>query len=232
MFRKVALVTAFLGMTALAPGVAKAVTITQPPITPGAFTLKWFLAGNGTTVDDLSAEADVTVAAFSNSSITLDFAMKNTTVLNLLANAGITSFGIAVEPNATSVSFNSLGGGAFTNAILQTGQQNFPGGFKQIDVCVFTQGCSGGSQGSALAAGATDTFRVIIGGNFSGGSVTLTPFPIKFQTSAGSYEFAECTEGPCGGGSNEVPEPGTLLLLGSGLAGFAVLRWRKNKAKA
>ena len=61
-------------------------------------------------------------------------------------------------------------------------------------------------------------------GNFSDGMggqlVTLQPFPIKFQTTGGSFEF----------GGTPVPEPTSLLLSGLGLAavaGYALRRQRK-----
>ena len=129
---------------------------------------------------------------------------------------------MGVSPNPTGVTFTDTADAGFTNAKVQSGQQNYPGGFKNIDICVFTQGCSGGSQGSALAAGAADTFTLVIAGAFTGHTVTLAPFPIKFQTSGGSFEFAGGQEG------STVPEPGTVLLLSSGLIGLGLNRWRKR----
>jgi hypothetical protein len=37
-------------------------------------------------------------------------------------------------------------------------QQNFPGGFGGIDVCLFADGCSGGNVNNGLQAGASDSF--------------------------------------------------------------------------
>jgi hypothetical protein len=193
------------------------------------FTINWFLAKNGSDNDggvtapfDLKAQATFDITAISNNSVTLLITFTNQTTPPPGQNSGITSFGIGVSPNATGVTFSDAPDAGFTNAVKQNGQQNYPGGFKQIDVCVFTQGCSGGGQPTALAAGASDTFTLVIAGAFTGHTVTLTPFPIKFQTSAGSFEFAG-TEG-----INPTPEPGTVLLLSSGLIGLGLTRWCKR----
>lgn len=195
------------------------------------FTITWFLAqggsdndGGGTAPFDLQAHATVDITALSPTSVTLLITLTNQTTPPLGQNSGITSFGIGVSPNATGVTFTDTADAGFTNAEVQGGQQNYPGGFKNIDVCVFTQGCSGGSQGSALAAGASDTFTLVIVGAFTGNAVTLAPFPIKFQTSGGSFEFAGTED------INPTPEPGTVLLLSSGLIGLGLKRWRKRAA--
>jgi hypothetical protein len=193
------------------------------------FTINWVLAQGGSDNDgsgpapfDLKAQAAFDITAISDTSVTLLITLTNQTTPPPGQNSGITSFGIGVNPNATSVTFTDTPDAGFTNAVLQNGQQNYPGGFKQIDVCVFTQGCSGGSQGSALAAGASDTFTLVIAGAFTGHTVTLAPFPIKFQTSQGSFEFAGTED------INPTPEPGTVLLLSSGLIGLGLTRWRKR----
>jgi hypothetical protein len=195
------------------------------------FTITWFLAqggadndGGGTAPFDLRAHATFDITAISTTSVTLLITFTNQTTPPVGQNSGITSFGMGVNTNPTGVTFTDTTDAGFTNAEVQGGQQNYPGGFKSIDVCVFTQGCSGGSQGSALAAGATDTFTLVIAGAFTGNSVTLAPFPIKFQTSGGSFEFAGTEE------SSPVPEPGTVLLLSSGLIGLGLQRWR-NRAR-
>jgi len=80
--------------------------------------------------------------------ITFNVHFSHTTVLSgATTEAGITTFGFGNNPNATTVSFTDNPDGAFAFAEVQDGQQNFPGGFKDIDVCIYNQGCSGGSQG-------------------------------------------------------------------------------------
>ena len=194
------------------------------------FTINWFLAKGGSDNDgsgpapcDLKAKATFAITAISNTSATLLLTLMNQTTPPAGQNSGITSFGIGVNPNAPGRTFTDTPDAGFTNAVIHHGHQNYPGGFKQIAVCVFTQGCSGGGQPTALAAGASDTFTLVIVGAFTGHPVTLAPFPIKFQTSGGSFEFAGIED------INPAPEPGTGLLLSSGLIGLGLTRWRKRR---
>ena len=198
------------------------------------FTISWLLnAGSADNDGDitpftLQATASVNVTAVSASSITLLITLSNTTP-GSHPDARLTSFGMGVTPNATSVSFSDPQGsdGGMVNAgLLGT---NFPGGFSDIDVCSFGGvNCQGGATGG-LIPGASDVFQLVIGGIFSGGA-TFSPFPIKFQTGSGSFEFGG-TEGGGGGGGGAVPEPGTVLLLGSGFVGLGWLQRRRQKTK-
>jgi hypothetical protein len=154
------------------------------------FTINWFLAKGGSDNDggglapfDLKAKATFDITAISNASVTRLLTLMNQTTPPAGQNSGITSFGIGVNPNAPGRTFTDTPDAGFTNAVTHNGHQNYPGGFKNIAVCVFTQGCSGGGQPTALAAGASDTFTLVIVGAFTGHPVTLAPFPIKFQTS-------------------------------------------------
>lgn len=192
------------------------------------FAINWLLPQGGQDHDggagapiDLSARAVfdvVDVQTDTNgfiSAITLDVSFSNTTLLSgAITKAGITTFGIGINPDATGVTFSDTSDGGFTTAEIQDKKKNFPGGFKQIDLCVFTQGCSGGGQGGALAAGATDDFSLTVTfGTPTASSIIFDPFPVKFQTSNESFKFG-------GSASEPVPEPGTLTLMGSGLLGL------------
>lgn len=169
----------------------------------------------------LDAKAVMTVLGFTKNELSLQVDFFNNTDRSY--QASIVSFGFGVNPNATGVSFGQVGS-TFDSAEIQTGQQNFPGGFKQIDVCVFgANNCSGGNINEGLQSGQSDSFILNITGDFYNpnsdrSEVTLSDLAIKFQTQDGSYELAG------------VPEP--ITMAGSGLAlGFGALLKRKAAKK-
>jgi len=177
------------------------------------FTVDWFVD----LADDLSATSTWSVDFLSSTQIQLDISITNTTILTgSLTNADITAFGFGVAPDATASFVTGGEGSIFDMRSDGNGpQQTFPGGFKGIDVCVFASGpCSGGSVNNALHAGDTDTLSLLLTGSF-GDTAELLYFPLKFQTSQGSYEPGGCVDGD---GCDGVPEPSILALLGIGLA--------------
>jgi len=169
-----------------------------------SFDIDWNVSLPG---NDLSATASYQIVALSGTSLTLGITITNTTVLNsTLTNADILAVGFGVTPDAsgnllsTASVFDQLSVGSGPN-------QTFPGGFKGIDVCVYGQNCSGGAVAQGLHAGDSDTFTLDVMGDFSGGSVDLLYFPMKFQTNLGSFEP----------GGSLIPEPSGALLFGVGL---------------
>lgn len=194
------------------------------------WTIDWQVSASSTPglSSNLTATSSWLVTSFSTTQIALDISITNTTLLtSLLTNADITTFGFGISPNATASV--ATAGSTFTQVGTGSGpQQNFPGGFKGIDVCIFASGCSGGTVNNALHAGSTDSLKLLLTGNFGSGSATLSYFPIKFQTNQGSYEPAGCVNG---NGCTTVPEPGLagLLLIGLlGITGITVLRRKKS----
>jgi len=171
-----------------------------------SFDIDWVVS-NVVGSDDLGATGTFDVVSLSATTLTLDITLHNTTVLSSsLTNADILSVGFGVAPNATGsfVStgsvFDQIGAGSGPN-------QTFPGGFKNIDVCVFGQNCDGGAVAQGLHAGDSDSFRLAIAGDFSKGTVDLLYFGAKFQTNVGSFEPA---------GQPPVPEPSAALIFGAG----------------
>lgn len=169
----------------------------------------------------LSATSTWTVNSFSSTQIQLSIDITNTTILtSLLTNADITTFGFGIDPNATATIITS--GSTFDMVGTGSGpQQTFPGGYKQIDVCIFAQGCAGGSVTDALNAGESDYITLLLSGDFSGGYADMLFFPAKFQTSDGSYEPAGCVN------CTTVPEPAVPALLGIGLLLVGAARARQ-----
>jgi hypothetical protein len=184
-----------------------------------SFSIDWLL--DRAMLPDLTAAAVFTIESFTNSSIALAISITNTTQ-TVLDRVAIASIGFGVSPNATG-SFLAAGS-VFDGIGSGSGpHQNYPGGFKGIDVCIFAQNCSGGGMNGLLGEGATDSFRVALGGDFSGGSATLSSFAAKFQTAFGSYQLAgRPTPG------RPIPEPEAIVVFLAGLAvlGAAVRRRR------
>lgn len=177
-----------------------------------AFDLNWTLdLGGG---DVLVTDAHVLVTALSSSSVSFNFTVTNNTVGG--SNTAVHAIGFDTNPNATSATITS--GTYFSYVGLQ---QTFPG-FQTIDVCVWTStNCTGGSQPANLAPGLTDAFVLTLGGTWgTPPSLDMSRFVIKMQGDLGSYEF----EG------SVVPEPASLLLLGTGLT-LAATQLRRRRSR-
>ena len=164
----------------------------------------------------------------SDAELLLGLSVTNTTPQPGLTDAGITSVGFGIDPDATSVAFQN----GTTRTSFDSAAFGVVPGFKGVvEICAFTaNNCQGGGQGNLLAIGDTDSFVLSILGNFSdeqgGQAVTLNSFATKTQTNVGSFEL------PGGNGTHPTqttPEPGTLFLMGSGLAGLGLWRWKTKK---
>ncbi len=185
-----------------------------------SFTVDWNLAagaisssstGSQTLTSPLNAIGTFTVQSLSSTTLDLAATIDNTTALNSsLTQAYLMSLGISTSPSATTTLFKA--GNVFTQADTpSTG--NFPGGFKNIDACVYASGntCNGTAINNGLSAGSSDSFVLALSGTFGNSpSITLSDFAVKFQTNEGSYEFG-------GNSLSETPEPGTLVLFGTAL---------------
>lgn len=202
------------GALEIAPG-GNQVTIGTADINQ-SFNVDWSTSA-GAGNPQLTASSVWTILGFNSSSLTLKITLTNTTTDTATFKSAITGFGAGMTPNATGTFAASGQGSIFKNISPGKGpQQTFPGGFKNIDLCVSSAGCSGGSFQGGLHAGVTDIMTVILSAAFGTTPETaLAFFPIKFQTSAGSFEPA--------GQVSTVPLPTTLPLLAVALAGLVML---------
>lgn len=190
------------------------------------FSTYWIL--KGATTQPLKAKAYFKVTDLTSSNLSLDTVLLNRTDASF--QGAITSLGLGVSPNATNVSFNPKGD-IFKYAYVETGKQNFPGGYKDIDLCITTfktnniTNCPGGNIKSGLQAGDKDLFGINIAGNYGKNpTVTLQTLPIKFQTSEGSYELLASKP-------REVPTPAaTLGIIAFGAVSAVSTLKRKSKS--
>jgi hypothetical protein len=178
------------------------------------------------TIDgaNLVGSVKYTLSSWTATSAVFDITVKNDTVASQPGQNAITAFGIdIVAPDLTGVSDNS---GTWDSAINKT----FPG-FQKVDFCAGTNGCSGGNISEGVGEMESLIFAVTLttAGDFTTRGITFTsPFATKWQgvgNKGGSWEL-DHNDG--GIPPQELPEPGTLALLGLGLAAAAVAR-RRNK---
>jgi hypothetical protein len=204
----------------------------SPSDVGSSFNVDWLLSGS--TPNDLKATSTWKVDSFNQNDLVLSISITNDTIIDSTFNvASLLSFGFGVTPNVTAA-FATGGQGAVFDGISKGNgpQQTFPGGFKGIDVCIFAaNGCAGGAQFDGLlghlasAPANSDSIKIDLKGNF-GSPVTLATladFPLKFQTSNGSFELAGTPSVP------SVPEPGMLFLFGTGLLSLGFIGHRCHK---
>lgn len=197
----------------------------------GAFNVSWSI-DPAEYSQNLTAISSWQIIGFTSTTLTLGISITNTTVLGgLLLQAAVTTFGFGTVPDSTaSLSdpgdvFESIGSGSGP-------KETFPGGFKYIDVCVFASGCSGGSINEGLQAGVSDLMTIALSGIFgTTPGVTLSIFPIKFQTSGDSYESGGLIR-PGPNPISVVPVPAALPLLGAGLIALGAFARRRRSAAA
>jgi hypothetical protein len=179
-----------------------------------SFAIGW---GLGDPV--LSASATFTVTSYDAEAIVLDITLHNTTDLSDsgLTKAAILSMGFGVVPDAVGTLTSA--GSVFDMVDAGFGgQQQFAGGFKEIDVCIFAQGCAGGNVNLGLQAGGSDSFQITlapVSTDFSNGTA-LAFFPVKFQTSLGSYALP--------GAPIPEPDAAVAFALGAVIVGASLRR--------
>lgn len=214
--------TAAVGIALLAGG-ANAALVDSVGDT---FDVNWsFDPDGGGPLGALTAEATFTVLSYSNNAAEFDISITNTTNLaGGYVNANVLSFGFYASPSIDGA-FSPGGEGALFDGLEN--DVNFPGGFNSIDICLFAaNNCQGGNINDGLTPTSSDSMQILLTalnpGSLNNG-LELTAFPIKFQTSEGSFEFAG-DDTP----TTSIPEPAALSLFGAGLMGLGLLARRRR----
>ena len=157
---------------------------------------------------NLSATGDFTVKSLTSSELLLGVTLNNTTSSSF--QAAILALGMSSSP---SVSGKYVGTSTVFTGISDPG--NFPGGFKNINICLFSGGnvCDGGDINNGLQSGSSTSFELALTtstGNLLSSGIDLSQFPVKFQTQSGSFELGGST-------LTATPEPSSLILASTGL---------------
>lgn len=185
----------------------------------------WNFRIQGANNQLISGKGTLTVKSLDATKITLEAFVENLT--DAAFQAAIVTLGMGISPDASSVTMDQAGK-VFDRALMEGGSNgSFTGGFKNIDICLASNRCSGGDIKDGLQSGGkTDRFTFSVLGNFgvvgtNYSRVTLSDFASKWQTQAGSYTLAG------------VPEP--MTIVGSGLAlglgGLMKRRFSKRQSK-
>ena len=164
----------------------------------------------------LTGTVSYTVAAISDTSITFNVAVSNTSTTG--TNQGIVATGFQTTNPAitTATVSNPTAPIVFTGALSDV---NAPGGFNTVELCVTNGGNCPSANPPRLTEGQTDTFSLTLNSTAnSSNTFTMTTSFIRFAGDLGSFTF------PCCG--QTVPLPSSLPLLGAGMAAWGLARRR------
>jgi hypothetical protein len=185
---------------------------------------------------DLVANLLLTLTAINSGAFTFTYSLTNNSI-NDDAGSRISAFGFTVDPNVSGASMTP--GGFFANALFDTNPNqnpnlNVPQGLPNVEFCATNNNnCSGGGNDTGtLPVGPTATGSFTL--NFDpvpqGNVVAFDNLYVRYISLANgaSGVGVPCVGASCGGGFNEVPEPGTwaLMILGFGGAGAMIRRRR------
>ena len=203
------------------------------------FSISWSFAcgAAGTCTGDASFD----VTSFSSTELIMDVTVNNT--LDTALALFLEGLGWDMDPAATGAELTTPG--AFLDEVRL--DVNFPTA-GTLNICVDDNGGGGGGDGSCgsgqpngIPSPGSDFFTIKLTGDF-GDSVDLTDFTLKYSGEPDSFEGPgeETTGGTDTGATDtgatdtgattggEIPEPTSMLLLGSGLAA-AAMRMRRNR---
>lgn len=172
----------------------------------------------------LSGQLTFDILALDDSSVEFGITALHTTDTSAFndANVFFNAFGFYTDPSIGGATI-TLEGDYFDGVTLST---TFPD-MQQIDLCAFTGvNCPAGGPDGVPNPDGSDYFQLLLTGAFEDG-LELHTFAVRHTGDLGSYSFP--TNGTNGNGDDppeEIPEPGTLLLLGVGLIAFGWMRRR------
>lgn len=192
-----------------------------------SFQVTWILTGeSGGLPYELSTVATFDIISFNAGELVLGITVDNTTDTTLypvVTNNAVMSIGFDVDPDVIVDTFVA---GSVLNNVSEGA--DLTGNFKSLSICVFAAGCQGGNVNDGLQAGDSDYFELALLGDFSDLTAILSRFALKWQGNLGSFEVSgtPCCDRP----PNDLPEPGTLALLGMGFAAIGAMGRRRRRA--